>query len=110
MGEAEDLSKDARLVWASVMDAAKSRPDEGTFFAPEERSWLWYEDTIETHAFALRTLMELDPRSDKKDGLVLWLLLQKKLGQWKSTRATAEVIYALVHYLKKEGTLGTREI
>jgi uncharacterized protein YfaS (alpha-2-macroglobulin family) len=40
---------------------------------------------------------------------VLWLLLNKKLNQWKSTRATAEVIYSLVHYLKRQGALGVRE-
>ncbi|HXU03277.1 MAG TPA: alpha-2-macroglobulin family protein, partial [Polyangia bacterium] len=102
-------TKDAKLVWASVMDSAKTRQDEGTFWAPEDRSWLWYNDTIETHASALRVLTELDPLSDKKNGLVLWLLLNKKLNQWKSTRATAEVIYSLVHYLKKEGALGIRE-
>jgi uncharacterized protein YfaS (alpha-2-macroglobulin family) len=102
-------ARDARLVWDSVMDAAKTSKDEGTFWAPEDRSWLWSNDTIETHAFALRVLMELDPGNAKKDGLVLWLLINKKLNQWKSTRATAEVIYALVNYLKKEGALGIRE-
>src|SRR5262249_30295470 len=66
---------DARLVFASVMDSARTAPDQGTFWAPEERSWLWYNDTIESHAFALRALMELEPESPKKDGLVLWLLL-----------------------------------
>ncbi|HEX2799642.1 MAG TPA: alpha-2-macroglobulin family protein, partial [Thermoanaerobaculia bacterium] len=100
---------DAKLVWASVMDSAKSNEEQGTFWAPEDRSWLWYNDTIETHAFALRTLMELDPSNVKKDGLVQWLLLNKKLNQWKSTRATAEVIYSLVHYLKGEGALGIAE-
>lgn len=101
--------KDAQLVWASVMDSAKTAPDQGVFWAQEDRSWLWYNDTIESHAFALRTLMELDPQNEKKDGLVLWLLLNKKLNQWKSTRATAEVIYSLTHYLKREGALGVRE-
>ncbi|HSB63202.1 MAG TPA: alpha-2-macroglobulin family protein [Thermoanaerobaculia bacterium] len=100
---------DAKLVWDSVMDSAKSNEEQGTFWAPEDRSWLWYNDTIETHAFALRTLLELEPANAKKDGLVQWLLLNKKLNQWKSTRATAEVIYSLVHYLKKEGALGVPE-
>ena len=100
---------DAALVWASVMDSAKSNDEQGTFWAPEERSWLWYNDTIETHAFALRTLLELDPKNAKTDGIVQWLLLNKKLSQWKSTRATAEVIYSLVHYLKREGALGLPE-
>ncbi len=100
---------DAKLVFDSVMDSAKTTQDEGTFWAPEDRGWLWYNDTIETHAFALRTLMELSPADARRDGLVQWLLLNKKLNQWKSTRATAEVIYSLVKYLEKEGALGIRE-
>ena len=100
---------DAGLVWGSVMDSAKTNDEQGTFWAPEDRSWLWYNDTIETQAFALRTLLELDPKNAKTDGIVQWLLLNKKLNQWKSTRATAEVIYSLVHYLKREGALGIPE-
>jgi uncharacterized protein YfaS (alpha-2-macroglobulin family) len=100
---------DARLVFESVMDSAKTTRDEGTFWAPEERSWLWYNDTIETHAFALRALLELQPADPRKDGLVQWLFLNKKLNHWKSTRATAEVLYALVHYLDREEALGLRE-
>jgi uncharacterized protein YfaS (alpha-2-macroglobulin family) len=100
---------DAKLVFDSVMDSAKTDPDLGTYWAPEDRAWLWYNDTIETHAFALRTLMELRPSDPRREGLVQWLFLNKKLNHWKSTRATAEVIYALVHYLKAEGQLGARE-
>jgi len=105
MGRPEDAS----LVWASVMDSAKTEEDQGTFWAPEDRAWLWYNDTIETHAFAVRTELELDPKDPKLDGLVLWLLLNKKLNHWKSTKATAEVVYSLAHYLKATGQLGLRE-
>ncbi len=102
-------AKDARLVFDSVMDSAKTKRDEGTFWAPEDRAWLWYQDTIETHAFAIRVLTELKPDDARRHGLVQWLFLNKKLNHWKSTRATAEVIYALIHYLKQEGALGSRE-
>lgn len=101
--------KDAQLVFASVMDSAKTTEELGTYWAQEDRSWLWYNDTIESHAFALRTLTELSPKDPRRDGLVQWLFLNKKLNQWKSTRATAEVLYSLVHYLKAEGALGGRE-
>ncbi len=104
-----DRPKDAQLVFESVMDSAKTNEEQGTFWAQEDRSWLWYNDTIETHAFALRTLTELTPKDPRRDGLVQWLFLNKKLNQWKSTRATAEVLYSLVHYLKAEGALGGRE-
>jgi uncharacterized protein YfaS (alpha-2-macroglobulin family) len=100
---------DARLVFDSVMDSSKTDQDLGTYWAPEDRAWLWYNDTIETHAFALRTLTELEPDDGRRHGLVQWLLLNKKLNHWKSTRATAEVIYSLVHYLEREGALAIRE-
>jgi uncharacterized protein YfaS (alpha-2-macroglobulin family) len=101
--------KDARLVFESVMDSAKEAEDQGVFWAPEDRGWLWYNDNIESHAFALRVLMEVMPENSKQDGLVMWLFLNKKLNHWKSTRATAEVIYSLAKYLKKTGALGVRE-
>jgi uncharacterized protein YfaS (alpha-2-macroglobulin family) len=104
-----DRSKDAMLVWESVMDSAQTAEDQGTFWAPEDRAWLWYNDTIETHAFAIRTTMELMPDHPKLDGMVQWLFLNKKMNHWKSTRATAEVVYSLAHYLKNSGQLGIRE-
>ena len=102
-------SSDARLVLESVMDSARSEPDRGTFWLAEERSWLWYRDTIESQAQILVTLEQVLPDHPARDGLVLWLLLNKTLNQWKSTRATAAVIYALTRYLEREGTLGMRE-
>ncbi len=105
MGRAED----ATLVWKGVMDSAKTAEDQGTFWAPEDHAWLWYNDTIETHAFAIRTAMELTSDDPKLEGLVQWIFLNKKLNHWKSTRATAEVIYSLAHYLKNTGQLGVRE-
>ena len=100
---------DARLVFDSIMDSARTEQDLGTYWAPEDRAWLWYNDTIETHAFALRVMTELLPDDARRHGLVQWLLLNKKLNHWSSTRATAEVIYALVHYMEAEGALGARE-
>jgi uncharacterized protein YfaS (alpha-2-macroglobulin family) len=100
---------DARLVFDSVMDRAKTTRDEGTFWEPEARSWLWYNDAIEAHAFALRALMELRPDDPRRHGLVQWLFLNRQLNHWKSTRATAEVLYAVIHYLQKEGELGATE-
>jgi uncharacterized protein YfaS (alpha-2-macroglobulin family) len=101
--------EDATLVFDSVMDSAKTDRDLGTYWAPEDRAWLWYNDTTESHAMALRTLTELEPEDGRRHGLVQWLLLNKKLNHWKSTRATAEVIYSLVHYLEQEGQLAVQE-
>jgi uncharacterized protein YfaS (alpha-2-macroglobulin family) len=100
---------DAVLVFDAVMDSSKTDQDLGTYWAPEDRAWLWYNDTTETHAFALRVLTELEPDDARRHGLVHWLLLDKKLNHWKSTRATAEVLYSLAYYMKHEETLAVRE-
>ena len=103
-----DRRKDALLVWESVLDAAKETEDQGTFC--RGRSFLALDnDRIESHAMALRATQELKPTEEKLDGMVLWLFLNKKLNHWKSTRATAEVIYALAHYLKATKQLGLTE-
>ncbi|HEX6900657.1 MAG TPA: alpha-2-macroglobulin family protein [Thermoanaerobaculia bacterium] len=99
---------DARLVLDSVMDLARTT-EEGTFWQAEERSWLWTNDTIEGHAFALLALMEVRPSDPRRHGLVRWLFLNKQLNHWRSTRATAEVLYALARYLEREGRLEAPE-
>jgi uncharacterized protein YfaS (alpha-2-macroglobulin family) len=102
-------AKDAEQVWESAMASARTSPELGTTWAPGEQGWLWYNDATETQAFALRTLTELKPKDPRREGLVQGLLLGKKLNHWKSTRATAEAVYALVKYLEQEGALGVRE-
>ena len=104
-----ERTDDATLVFDSILDSARTDDQLGTYWAPEDRSWLWYNDTIESHAFILRAMIEMRPDSPMRAGLVQWLLLNKKLNHWKSTRATAEVLYALAHYFKSEGTLGIDE-
>lgn len=102
-------TQDAKLVLASIMDSATTTKDQGTFWAREERSWLWYNDHIESHAFILRALLEINPKDPGMDGVALWLLLNKKMNHWKSTRATSEVIYSLARYMKQKGSMVARE-
>ncbi len=105
----ENRPADAKLVMDSIMDSAKTKQDQGTFWAPEDRGWLWYNDSIESHAMILRALMELAPADERTDGLALWLFLNKKMNHWKSTKTTAEVMYSLAHYLSSRDALGVRE-
>lgn len=91
---------DSSLVLDSVLDSARTDPDLGTYWQPEARAWLFYNDDIVGHATVLRALTELRPSDPRRDGLIQWLMLNKQLNQWRSTRATAEVLYAVVHSLR----------
>lgn len=88
-----------------VLSQMKSNPVTGAYFAPEELSWLWYNDTLRTQTATLRTLMEIRPESDKASELVKWLLFNRKAQTWDSSAATAEAVYALLDYMQRKGLL-----
>ncbi|MCL2625878.1 MAG: MG2 domain-containing protein [Cystobacterineae bacterium] len=93
----------------SWMRLSRETENEGRFWAPEAMSWVWYNDTLENHAFTLHALTKISPGDARAKGLVHWLFLNKKLSHWRSTRTTAEVLYALVGYLKLQNLIGKEE-
>ena len=82
---------------------------EGTFRQPEASAWLWSNDTrarpTPSRCAPCSSCLD-DPR---RHGLVQWLFLNRKLGHWKSTRATAEALYALVRLSPEGRELGAAE-
>lgn len=94
---------------ARAMDGARSDDIAGVYWTPEKISWLWYNDTVEKHAFVLRTLLALRPKDPKIPGLVRWLLFNRKANEWKSTKASAAAIYSLLDVMKSKGALDKPE-
>jgi len=91
------------------MQLSRETENEGRFWAPESMSWVWQNDTLETHAATLHALTKISPKDARAEGLVQWLLLQKKLSHWRSTRTTAEVLYALVGHMQPQNRMGQTE-
>ncbi len=92
--------KKSEISLKRALDGSKKDDLIGIYWAPEERSWMWYSDTVEKHAFFLQTLIQLKPQDDRIDGLVQWLLFNRKGNEWKSTKATTKAIFSLMHYLR----------
>ena len=92
-----------------AMDGAREDSIAGVYWTPEKYSWVWYSDTIEKHAFFLRTLQELRPDDKRIPGMVQWLLFNRKGTVWKSTKASVAAVYALLDYLNQRGALVTDE-
>ena len=90
---------------ARATDGARKDPITGVYWAPEKLSWLWYNDSVETHAFLLRTLLTLRPKDPRIPGMVQWLLFNRVGNEWKSTRASAAAIYSLLDVMRARGAL-----
>ncbi len=63
--------------------------------------WRWYGSEYEAHAYYLKLLALVKPKSDEARGLVKYLLNNRKHGsRWNSTRDTAICVEAMADYLK----------
>ncbi len=66
--------------------------------------WYWYGSEYEAHAYYLKLLSRVDPKSEKASRLVKYLLNNRKHATyWNSTRDTAICVEAFADYLKATG-------
>jgi uncharacterized protein YfaS (alpha-2-macroglobulin family)/tetratricopeptide (TPR) repeat protein len=96
-------------VLAMALDGSREDAVAGVYWTPEAYSWVWYSDTVEKHAFFLKTLLDWKPDDKRIDGMARWLLWNRKGNVWKSTKASSAALYVLLNYLSKGGALFSDE-
>ncbi len=66
--------------------------------------WYWWNNDIETNAWALRALVRLDPQNELAPRMVKWLLGNRKHGYyWRSTRDTTLCVAAMSEFVLATG-------
>jgi len=71
---------------------------------PDSGWWYWWNNDIETNAWALKALVRLDPKSDVAPRLVKWLLGNRRNGYyWRSTRDTTLCVSAMSDFVLASG-------
>eukprot|EP00112_Aurelia_sp_Birch-Aquarium-sp1_P008562 Seg19468.1 transcript_id=Seg19468.1/GoldUCD/mRNA.D3Y31 product="UPF0192 protein all5100" protein_id=Seg19468.1/GoldUCD/D3Y31 len=66
--------------------------------------WYWYGSEFEAHAWYLKLLAAVKPKSKEAQGLVKYLINNRKHATyWNSTRDTAYCIEAIADYMKASG-------
>ena len=68
----------------------------GLFWRDLEYSHWWYRAPIETQAMMIEALHEVAQDFDNVEECKVWLLKQKQTRDWKTTKATADAVYALL--------------
>jgi uncharacterized protein YfaS (alpha-2-macroglobulin family) len=70
------------------------------YWKENKASWYWYQAPIETQALMIETFLEVGPSQARNieyiDNLKIWLLKHKQTNSWKTTKATAQAVYALL--------------
>lgn len=58
--------------------------------------WWWYQAPIETQALLIEVFNDVAADAKSVDDLKVWLLKNKQTTHWKTTKATAAAVYALL--------------
>ena len=83
-------------IMKSIQEHSVTDEELGMFWRDEELSWWWYRAPIETQALMIEAFDEVMGDAKAVEGCKVWLLKQKQTQDWKTTKATADAVYALL--------------
>ena len=83
-------------IMKSIKEFSVTNEEMGMFWRDTERSWWWYQAPIETQALMIEAFDEVMGDAQAVEDCRVWLLKQKQTQDWKTTKATADAVYALL--------------
>lgn len=95
----------AQAILKSLRERSVSNEEMGMFWRDNERSWSWQRAPIETQALMIEAFDEVMNDTEAVENCKVWLLKQKQAQDWRTTKATADAIYALL--LRGENVLAS---
>src|SRR6059058_5374907 len=87
----------------SIKERSVTNEEMGMFWRETELSWWWFRAPIETQALMIEAFDEVLGDPQAVEACRVWLLKQKQTQDWKTTKATADAVYALL--LRGDGLL-----
>ena len=88
----------ARLITRSLREHAVTNEETGMSWrdAEGESRWYWWQAPIETQAMMIEAFREIDHDDKAVEACQVWLIRQKQVSDWRSTKATADAVHALL--------------
>src|SRR5207247_1041792 len=83
-------------IMKSIKERSVTNEEMGMFWRETELSWWWYHAPIETQALMIEAFDEVAQDPKAVEDCKVWLLKQKQTQDWKTTKATADAVYALL--------------
>jgi hypothetical protein len=80
----------------SLKERSVTSEELGRFWRDSELSWWWHQAPIETQAMMIEVFAEVAHDDQAVADCQTWLLKQKQTQDWKTTKATADAVYALL--------------
>lgn len=91
--------KDRTAAAAKIIKSLKERSlnnDEMGMYWKYNTGYYWYQLPIETHALMIEVFDEVANDAQAVDDLKTWMLKNRQTNHWKTTKATAAAVYAML--------------
>ncbi|MCG2418923.1 TonB-dependent receptor plug domain-containing protein [Aequorivita sp. F47161] len=91
-------SNTAKKIINNFKETAANNEDWGMYWIENKQSWYWYKSPIETQALLIKAFAEV--ANDKKsiEAMKVWLLKNKQVKHWATTKSNTEAIDALLTF------------
>lgn len=93
----QQLPQDAQRIMASLRERALYDEEQGMYWK-YNTGYYWYQLPIETHAMLIEAFATVAEDEEAVELLKVWLLKNKQTNNWKTGKATASAVYALLKY------------
>lgn len=81
---------------------------QGIYWKQNLDDWGWFSSKVVNHAGALEAFNKLKPNDQKFiEDMKIWLITQKEVNSWGSSRGTSEVIFTILNSGKSWTTSGS---
>jgi len=86
----------AKNIIANLKETVAINDDFGMYWIENKNGYYWHQSSIETQALLIEAFAEIEKDKKYVDEMKVWLLKQKQLQNWPTTKATTEAVYALL--------------
>lgn len=93
-------NESAERIINSLKETSTFSEEKGMYWLENESDYGWYKAPIETQALIIEAFETIQPDSEQTQELQKWLLQNKRVNSWSTTKATTLAIYALLQNQK----------
>jgi len=88
--------KISREIYRSLKEKSITSEEMGMYWKDNQPAWYWFQSPVQTHTTLMEVFDEMGADESTMDDLKLWLIKNKQTNSWKTTKATANAIYAIL--------------
>lgn len=89
-------TKFAQKIITNLKETAARNEDNGMYWIENSNGYYWYQSAIETQALLIEAFAEIEKDKTYVEEMKVWLLKNKQVNRWSTTKATSEAVYALL--------------